>query len=207
MNIEQKFLKQQMLNDAVYANYMANGSAIAEYLTKDVITGILTDNKCVDVIKTSTYKKRGQIAFNYFIVELFPRYKKPDLKSCEEENIKSYIEWQTEQQDIMEQRSKGVQGAKYLVIAYLYNKNKGRVLKGQGIWNKKLKRWEASWDSSCEYRDRVVFVPPATDNWQYQIRAIKKINNKQYRHIINNDEKIVESIKQNRNTDISYFGL
>ena len=61
--------------DKNYLDYIDSGESAAVYIVKNIVKSLDTKNMWVDVVSLSTYCKRGSgnIAFNWIIVELFPR--------------------------------------------------------------------------------------------------------------------------------------
>ena len=61
--------------DKDYLDYIDSGESAAVYIVKNIVKSLDTKNMWVDVVSLSTYCKRGSgnIAFNWIIVELFPR--------------------------------------------------------------------------------------------------------------------------------------
>lgn len=113
--------------------------------------------------------------FKEFTVELFPRLLKatyPDQAAAAECR---YITWKTSHQDIAEQRSRGVKGAKYRVYPKHVNMNRGKYHMERALWNKTFHRWlpaGAIVTSSCEWRERKVYE---RGGWEYQIVKVEKL--------------------------------
>ena len=65
--------------DKDYLDYIDSGESAAVYIVKNIVKSLDTKNMWVDVVSINTYYKRGSgnIAFNWIIVELFPRKIKP----------------------------------------------------------------------------------------------------------------------------------
>ena len=65
--------------DKDYLDYIDSGESAAVYIVKNIVKSLDTKNMWVDVVSINTYYKRGSgnIAFNWIVVELFPRKIKP----------------------------------------------------------------------------------------------------------------------------------
>lgn len=195
--------------DAEYIRYMESGESAAVFIARDLCNKISTKGKWIDVVDLDTYDKLGGTAFNYFIVELFDRKIKPKYPKTSSQAEKRYLTWQTAHTDIMMQRNKGVNGPKYIVLCHLYNRNKGTCQKRKVLWNRRFQRYvPVGWKtSSCEWREKLIYIPPKKDDWQYKIQAVKKVNNKQIQYIAENKDLIIEKIIRNRRPMLEFFGL
>lgn len=196
--------------DAEYISYVESGESAAVFITRDIADEINTKGKWIDVIDLDTFDKQGRKAFNYFIVELFDRKIRPVYPEKADDDTKKYITWQTAHKDINEQRSRGIRGPKYIVLSHLYNKNKGTYRTIKAVWNKTFEQWvPEKWysTSSCEYRDKKVYVPPHKDDWQYKVQAVQKVNEKQVQYIVENKYQIIERIIKNKKPELRFFYL
>ena len=93
--------------DKDYLDYIDSGESAAVYIVKNIIKSLDTKNMWVDVVSLSTYCKRdsGNIAFNWIIVELFPRKIKPKYDTDPDYN--RYLTWLTAHEDMEKQRDSG----------------------------------------------------------------------------------------------------
>ena len=114
-------MNKRVKYDAEYISYLESGESAAVIITRDIVNSINTANKWIDVLELHTYYTHGQRAFYYFIVEIFDRKIKPSYPKQANIEEKKYITWKTANQDIEEQRNKGVNGPKYLVLSHLIN--------------------------------------------------------------------------------------
>ena len=96
--------------DKNYLDYIDSGESAAVYIVKNIVKSLDTKNMWVDVVSLSTYCKRGSgnIAFNWIIVELFPRKIKPKYDTDPDYN--RYLTWLTAHEDIEKQRDSGFHG-------------------------------------------------------------------------------------------------
>ncbi|MCM1245830.1 MAG: hypothetical protein NC293_09345 [Roseburia sp.] len=193
--------------DAEYIRYVESGESAAVFIARDLCNEISTKGKWIDVVDLDIYHKRGGIAFNYFIVELFDRKIKPEYPKDSSQDEKNYITWKTAHMDIERQRKKGIKGPKYIVLCHLYNKNKGTYQKRKVLWNKRFERYvPIGWKtSSCEWREKLVYVSPKKDDWRYKIQAVKRINAKHIKYITKNKNSIIKKIIKNRKPHLEFF--
>ena len=115
-------------HDTEYISYIESGESAAVFIVRDIVNSIDTKGKWVDVISLNTYYKRGagdRMAFNWIIVELFPRKMQPKYDKNDSAHNR-YLTWVTAHEDIAKQRQAGFHGEKYLVLCNLYNKNKNK---------------------------------------------------------------------------------
>ena len=112
--------------DKDYLDYIDSGESAAVYIVKNIVKSLDTKNMWVDVVSINTYYKRGSgnIAFNWIVVELFPRKIKPKYDTDPDYN--RYLTWLTAHEDIEKQRDSGFHGEKFLVLCDLYDKNKNK---------------------------------------------------------------------------------
>ena len=191
---------------AEYISYLESGESAAVIITRDIVNSINTANKWIDVLELHTYNTHGQRAFYYFIVEVFDRKIKPSYPKQANIEDKKYITWKTANQDIEEQRNKGVNGPKYLVLSNLNNKNKGKYTTKQAVWNKTFNRWvlDAWFTPSCEYRMKRIYEEP---EWDYYVLNVKKVTNKQVNFIKKHESEIINKISKNRKPKLEFFQL
>ena len=84
-------------HDAEYISYVESGESAAVFIVRDLVKVIETKGKWVDVISLNTYYKKGvgdRKAFNWIIVELFPRKLQPKYDKSDAENNR-YLTWVT----------------------------------------------------------------------------------------------------------------
>lgn len=114
--------------DKNYHDYIDSGESAAVYIVKNIVKSLDTKNMWVDVVSLSTYCKRGSgnIAFNWIIVELFPRKIKPKYGTDPDYN--RYLTCLTAHEDMEKQRDSGFHGEKFLVLCDLYDKNKNKSI-------------------------------------------------------------------------------
>ena len=112
--------------DKDYLDYIDSGESAAVYIVKNIVKSLDTKNMWVDVVSMNTYYKRGSgnIAFNWIIVELFPRKIKPKYDTDPDYN--RYLTWLTAHEAIEKQRDSGFHGEKFLVLCELHDKNKNK---------------------------------------------------------------------------------
>jgi hypothetical protein len=168
----------------------------------------------VDVVDLSASKKNDQFEFNYIIVEIFKRKIKPLYPAKDEfdrfdytETCK-YITWETANRDIQEQKSKKIIGPKYLVLCTLINRNKGKWIIEDAVWNKTFQRWvNKDWimTPACVVKKRKRYVPPEKNDWYYQINAVKKLRNFEVEYIKVNRDMILKKFEFGSKPKIEYF--
>lgn len=147
----------------------------------------------------STYYKKGSgnIAFNWIIVELFPRKIKPKYDTDPDYN--RYLTWLTAHGDMKKQRDSGFHGEKFLVLCDLYDKNKNKFTTHTVIAKK-------YWEPMEAYRSMEI-KNPIDPEWEYRIRAVKKVNAKQIRYIVENEFELEEKIRKNRRPTLRILGI
>lgn len=188
-------------HDAEYISYIESGESAAVFIVRDIVNSIDTKGKWVDVISLNTYYKRGtnnQMAFNWIIVELFPRKIQPKYDG-NDSAYNRYLTWVTAHDDIAKQRQAGFHGEKYLVLCHLYNKNKNKFTKRTIIARK-------YWEPMEAYRPMVV-KDPIDPKWEYRIQTVKKVNSKQVSYIQNNEWELEEKIRKNGKPTLEVLGL
>lgn len=188
-------------HDAEYISYVESGESAAVFIVRDLVKSIETKGKWVDVISLNTYYKKGagdRKAFNWIIVELFPRKLQPKYDKSDAENNR-YLTWVTAHEDIAKQRRAGVKGEKYLVLCSLFNKNKNKFIT-RTIFARKY------WEPLEAYREMEV-KESAVPKWEYRIQAVKKVNSKQVSYIQNNEWEIEEKICENGRPTLAILGL
>lgn len=188
-------------HDAEYISYIESGESAAVFIVRDIVNSIDTKGKWVDVISLNTYYKRGagdRMAFNWIIVELFPRKMQPKYDKNDSAHNR-YLTWVTAHEDISKQRQAGFHGEKYLVLCNLYNKNKNKFTTHTIIARK-------YWEPMEAYRPMEV-KDPVDPEWEYRIQAVKKVNAKQVSYIQNHEWELEEKIRENGKPTLAILGL
>lgn len=177
--------------DAEYTSYLESGESAAVFIVRDIVNSIDTTGKWIDVISLNTYYKKGagdRKAFNWIIVEIFPRKMTPKYDSHDSAYNK-YLTWLTAHEDIAKQRQAGSHGEKYLVLCSLYNKNKNKLTTHTIIAGK-------YWEAMDAYRPMEI-KDPVDPDWEYRIQAVRKVNSKQVKYIQNHEWELEEKIREN----------
>jgi len=188
-------------HDTEYISYIESGESAAVFIVRDIVNSIDTKGKWVDVISLNTYYKRGagdRMAFNWIIVELFPRKMQPEYDKNDSAHNR-YLTWVTAHEDIAKQRQAGFHGEKYLVLCNLYNKNKNKFTTHTIIARK-------YWEPMEAYRPMEV-KDPVDPEWEYRIQAVKKVNAKQVSYIQNHEWELEEKIRENGKPTLAILGL
>ena len=188
-------------HDTEYISYIESGESAAVFIVRDIVNSIDTKGKWVDVISLNTYYKRGagdRMAFNWIIVELFPRKMQPEYDKNDSAHNR-YLTWVTAHEDIAKQRQAGFHGEKYLVLCNLYNKNKNKFTTHTIIARKYREPMEA-------YRPMEV-KDPVDPEWEYRIQAVKKVNAKQVSYIQNHEWELEEKIRETGKPTLAILGL
>lgn len=193
--------KKDWKHDSEYISYIESGESAAVFIVRDIVNSIDTKGKWVDVISLNTYYKRGagdRMAFNWIIVELFPRKMQPKYDKNDSAHNR-YLTWVTAHEDIAKQRQAGFHGEKYLVLCNLYNKNKNKFTTHTIIARK-------YWEPMEAYRPMDV-KDPVDPEWEYRIQAVKKVNAKQVSYIQNHEWELEEKIRENGKPTLAILGL
>lgn len=188
-------------HDAEYISYIESGESAAVFIVRDIVNSIDTKGKWIDVISLNTYYKRGagdRMAFNWIIVELFPRKMQPKYDKNDSAHNR-YLTWVTAHEDIAKQRQAGFHGEKYLVLCNLYNKNKNKFTTHTIIARK-------YWEPMEAYRPMEI-KDPVDPEWEYCIQAVKKVNAKQVGYIQNHECELEEKIRENGKPTLAILGL
>ena len=178
-------------HDVEYISYIESGESAAVFIVRDIVNSIDTTGKWIDVISLNTYYKKGagdRKAFNWIIVELFPRKMTPKYDR-QDSNHNKYLTWLTAHEDIAKQRQAGFHGEKYLVLCNLYNKNKNKFTTRTVIARK-------YWEPMDAYRPMEI-KDPVDPDWDYRIQAVRKVNSKQVRYIKNHEWELEDKICEN----------
>ena len=188
-------------HDTEYISYIESGESAAVFIVRDIVNSIDTKGKWVDVISLNTYYKRGagdRMAFNWIIVELFPRKMQPKYDKNDSAHNR-YLTWVTAHEALAKLRQAGFHGEKYLVLCHLYNKNKNKFTTHTIIARK-------YWEPMEAYRPMEV-KDPVDPEWEYRIQAVKKVNAKQVSYIQNHEWELEEKIRENGKPTLAILGL
>lgn len=193
--------KEDWKHDTDYISYIESGESAAVFIVRDIVNSVDTKGKWIDVISLNTYYKKGagnRKAFNWIIVELFPRKMTPKYDKLDLEHNK-YLTWVTAHEDIAKQRQAGYHGEKYLVLCNLYNKSKNKFIT-ETIFARKY------WEPMEAYRSIEVKKPVIPD-WEYRIQAVKKVNSKQVKYIENHERELEDKIRGNGKPTLGILGI
>lgn len=193
--------KEDWKHDTDYISYIESGESAAVFIVRDIVNSVDTKGKWIDVISLNTYYKKGagnRKAFNWIIVELFPRKMTPKYDKLDLEHNK-YLTWVTAHEDIAKQRQVGYHGEKYLVLCNLYNKSKNKFIT-ETIFARKY------WEPMEAYRSIEVKKPVIPD-WEYRIQAVKKVNSKQVKYIENHERELEDKIRGNGKPTLGILGI
>jgi hypothetical protein len=155
----------------------------------------------IDILSLDTYKKFGRFGFNYILAELFPRKLKPVYPPHASTEEKAYITWQTAEEDIHQQRHRGVHCPKYLILCHLYNENKGKYVNKTVYWDM---HYGLFTDQKISNESKVVQLPQIPC-WKYKIRNVKKVTYKNIKYIESHEEEIINRIREYKKTEINWF--
>ena len=86
-----------------------------------------------------------------------------------------------------------------LVLCDLYDKNKNKFTTHTVIAKK-------YWEPMEAYRPMEI-KNPVDPEWEYRIRAVKKVNAKQIRYIVDHEFELEEKIRENRRPTLRIFGI
>ena len=86
-----------------------------------------------------------------------------------------------------------------LVLCDLYDKNKNKFTTHTVIAKK-------YWEPMEAYRPMEI-KNPIDPEWVYRIRAVKKVNAKQIRYIVDHEFELEEKIRENRRPTLRIFGI
>ncbi|MCM1212458.1 MAG: hypothetical protein NC318_12740 [Blautia sp.] len=187
--------------DTDYISYIESGESAAVFIVRDIVNSVDTKGKWIDVISLNTYAKKGagsRKAFNWIIVEIFPRKMTPKYDSQDLAHNK-YLTWVTACEDIEKQRQAGFHGKKYLVLCNLCNKNKN-IFITRTIIAKKY------WEPMDAYRP-MEKKEPVKPEWEYRIQAVKKVNSKQVKYIEDHEWELEEKIRKNGKPTLEILGI
>lgn len=176
--------------DDEYISYIDSGESAAVFIVRDIVNSIDTIGKWIDVISLNTYYKKGagdRKAFNWIVVEIFPRKMTPKYYG-QDTAYNKYLTWLTAHEDIAKQRQAGFHGEKYLVLCNLYNKNKNKYITRTIIAKK-------YWEPMDAYRPMVI-KDPVDPEWEYRIKAVRKVNSKQVQYIEAHKRELEDKIRE-----------
>lgn len=188
-------------HDDDYISYIESGESAAVFIVRDIVNSVNTKGKWVDVVSLNTYHKKGagdRIAFNWIIVELFPRKMKPQYDKNDWAHNR-YLTWVTAHEDIAKQRQAGFHGEKYLVLCNLFNKNKNKFTTHTIIARK-------YWEPMEAYRPMEV-KNPVVPEWEYRIQTVKKVNSEQVSYIHDHEWELEKKIRENGKPTLAILGL
>lgn len=177
--------------DVDYISYIESGESAAVFIVRDIVHSVDTKGKWIDVISLNTYYKKGagdRKAFNWIIVEIFPRKMTPKYDS-QDSAYNKYLTWVTAHKDIAKQRQAGFHGEKYLVLCNLYNKNENKFTTRTIIARK-------YWESMDAYRPMKI-KEPVNPEWEYRIQAVRKVNSRQVQYIEAHEWELEDKIREN----------
>lgn len=188
-------------HDDDYINYIESGESAAVFIVRDIVKSINTKGKWVDVVSLNTYHKKGagdRMAFNWIIVELYPRKMQPQYDKNDWAHNR-YLTWVTAHEDIAKQRQAGFHGEKYLVLCNLFNKNKNKFTTHTIIARK-------YWEPMEAYRPMEV-KNPVVPEWEYRIQTVKKVNSEQVSYIQDHEWELEKKICENGKPTLAILGL
>lgn len=171
--------------DDEYISYITEGESTAVYITRSIVKSIDTTNKWVDILDHDGETNwAGEWKFNYIIVEIFPRKKKPQYPKDTPDDQKRYITWKTAHEDIEEQRRTGFRGERFQIGVRLVNKNKRGTYRThieKRYFDEEKKHWvmDGKITPTCKEVDyKYVEFIPKEPKWMYCILGVKKIDKK-----------------------------
>lgn len=158
-----------------YINYVKNGDSAAVFIIRDLVKGINTHNKWIDILASDKEKTdHGRWNFRSITAEIFPRTIKPNYPKNASEDEMKYITWETANKDIEKQRRSGKEGKKYQIRLRLYNKNEGKHEIVEKCWNRKFEQYVPLYlkNDDCEIVKVKKLKKP---DWSYRIVSISKL--------------------------------
>ena len=137
----------------------------------------------------------------FFVFGIFDESKERmrSLDWRQDKDYNRYLTWLTAHEDIEKQRDSGFHGEKFLVLCELYDKNKNKFTTHTVIAKK-------YWEPMEAYRSMEI-KNPVDPEWEYRIRAVKKVNAKQIRYIVENEFELEEKIRKNRRPTLRILGI
>ena len=193
--------REKWKHDTEYISYIESGESAAVFIVRDIVNSIDTSGKWIDVISLNTYYKSGaddRKAFNWIIVELFPRNIKPSYDKKDPSHNK-YLTWKAAHEDISIQRAKGYNGPKYLVLCDLFNKNKNK-------FRYRTITARMYWEPVEAYRPMTKKKRVAPE-WEYKIRAVKVVNMNQVAYIRKHESELEGKIRENGRPTLEILGI
>lgn len=193
--------REKWKHDTEYISYIESGESAAVFIVRDIVNSIDTRGKWIDVISLNTYYKSGadgRKAFNWIIVELFPRNIKPHYDKKDPLHNK-YLTWKAANEDISIQRAKGYNGPKYLVLCDLFNKNKKK-------YRYRTITARMYWEPVEAHRPMKIREQVEPER-EYRIRAVTKVNIKQVDYIRRYEYELEDKIRENGRPSLEILGL
>ena len=158
-----------------YINYVESGESAAVFIVRDLVKGINTHNKWIDILDSdkedSDYRRWN---FRSITAEIFPRTIKPNYPEYASADELKYITWETAHKDIEKQRRSGKEGNKDHIRLQLYNKNEGKYETVEKCWNRKFEQYVPLYleNDDCEM---VKVKESKKPDWSYRIMSISRL--------------------------------
>lgn len=167
--------KNELLKEE-YHLYLRSDEAAAVYFVKNLVNGIDTEGKWIDVINEERYPDvNDKPVFKNVVIELFERKIKPKYPKDADVMLTRAITWEAAHKDINEQRSHGIHGPVFEVTGCRYNKNKGKYeTRSFANWNEEYGGFDHTGEVPTTTITRRVKMEP---EWVYRITGIKRIDN------------------------------
>ncbi|MBQ3448250.1 MAG: hypothetical protein IJG37_11475, partial [Synergistaceae bacterium] len=142
-----------------------------------------------------------------------PEYVEPetedpkDVQEARDHN--RYLTWQTAQIDISQQRSKGYNGPKFLVLCKLINHNKDKFVKLTLTGSMKTYRDSdgAIWEVLEPPEERETIKAPLAPDWEYRITFLKRLSDEQAEYIQSHEVQIRDNIELNGKVTPEIMGI
>ena len=187
-------------HDADYIRYVESGESAAVFVVRDVVRAVNTKGKWIDILSLSTHiQDEDGRAFDWIAAEIFPRKMNPEYDSGNEARNK-YLTWKTAHYDISQQRSEGYSGPKFLVLCDLIDRNEGKFITFR--LTSITKRYEGSDGEIKDVEQKItrpeIIREPMPHDWEYRIRFLKRITQKQAEYIKSHEAELIRKIEQNR---------
>ena len=196
-------------HDAEYIRYVESGRSAAVFVVRDVVQAVNTSGKWIDIISLDHHKEypNGN-AFNWIVCELFHRKLQPEYTD-DDLAYNRYITWQTAQTDIRQQRCKGYNGPKFLVLCRLINHNNGKCVNMTLIGITKTYRDSDGevWESQEPIEEPETIKAPLAPDWEYRITALKRLNDNQAEYIKSHEDNIRSAIELSGKVTLEIMGI
>ena len=176
------------------------------FVVRDVVQAVNTSGRWIDIISLDHYKEElNGNAFNWIVCELFPRKIQPEYVEPESESPEDiqeardhnrYLTWFTAQIDIAQQRGKGYNGPKFLVLCRLINHNTGKFvnLTLTRIMKIYSNSEGAVWEVQEPLEEQETIKAPLAPDWEYRITFLKRLSDKQAQYICSHEAQIRDNI-------------